>query len=275
MKNAVRWINLWLIFELKNLQKCQEARGLAGQSLEVNLQICSLLYSSASSCFPLQLEGKKRRVSTSLHVQFFSSELVVEETLWCCWRQFLFLVCTNIWVPGNEFSMPRFVYAFAARVRARAERVAVLHSKRKHVHNYSLHSKHLTRTQFCTRTNITHIVIPLNLCNYTLFSKSEDHLALQLVHLRTRTIVTQRTRYISSRESRTSAHVLLSKVFSFQFHSEMYEREEKHTNITLEGEMMPNIIENTGARIWTSPIRGLITNTGRFCETGVLRGINS
>ena len=29
-----------------------------------------------------------------------------------CWRHFLFLACANIWVPGNEFSMPRFVYAY-------------------------------------------------------------------------------------------------------------------------------------------------------------------
>ena len=34
--------------------------------------------------------------------------------------------------------------------------------------SYSLYSKHLTRTQFCTRTNITHIVISLSLCKYTL-----------------------------------------------------------------------------------------------------------
>ena len=58
-------------------------------------------------------------------------------------------------------------HAFTARVRVRAEPVAV-----KHVRSYSLYSKHLTRTQFCTRTNVTHIVIPLSLCKYTMFSKS-------------------------------------------------------------------------------------------------------
>ena len=78
-----------------------------------------------------------------------------------------------MWVPGNEFSMPRFVNAFAARVRARADTVAVLHSKLKHVRSYSLYSKHLTRTQFCTRTNVTHILIPYGLCKHLLFSKSE------------------------------------------------------------------------------------------------------
>ena len=51
---------------------------------------------------------------------------------------FLFLTCTNIWVPGNGFS--------TSRVRARAEPVAVLHSKRERVRSYSLYSKHLTRT---------------------------------------------------------------------------------------------------------------------------------
>ena len=84
--------------------------------------------------------------------------------------------------------------------------VAVLHSKREHVRSYSLYSKHLTRTQFCTRTNITHIAIPLSLCKYTLFFKSEDRLFLQPVHLRsTTTIGTQRTRRLfSSRKSRTN-----------------------------------------------------------------------
>ena len=80
----------------------------------------------------------------------------------------IFVLCLyKHWVVGNEFSMPRFVYAFAARARARADTVAVLHSKRKHVCNYSLYSRHLTRTQFCTRTNIMHIVILLSLCKYT------------------------------------------------------------------------------------------------------------
>ena len=72
--------------------------------------------------------------------------------------------CTKIWVPGNEFSMPRFVYAFAARVRARAESFAVWHTKRKHVRGNSLYSKHLTRSEFLVParviayTNITHSV---------------------------------------------------------------------------------------------------------------------
>ena len=72
---------------------------------------------------------------------------------------------------GNEFSMPRFVYAFAASIRVRAEAVAVLHSKRKHVRSYSLYSKHLIRTQFCTRTNITHLITPLSLLFFKRFSK--------------------------------------------------------------------------------------------------------
>ena len=94
----------------------------------------------------------------------------------CCWRHFLFLVCMNIWVPGNDFSMPRFVCAFTTRVRARAESVAVLHSKRKHVRSNNLYSTHLTHSAFwvpargIAYTNITHNVIPLSLCKYTLFS---------------------------------------------------------------------------------------------------------
>ena len=71
--------------------------------------------------------------------------------------------------------MPRFVYAFAARVRARTEPVAVLHSKRKHVSSYSLYSKQHVRSFGPSRgiayTNITHIVVPLSLCKYTLFPK--------------------------------------------------------------------------------------------------------
>ena len=46
----------------------------------------------------------------------------------------------------------------------------------------SLYSTHLTRSEFLAPargiayTNITHYVISLSLCKYTLFSKSEDHL---------------------------------------------------------------------------------------------------
>ena len=72
---------------------------------------------------------------------FESKSIVVEDI-------FLFFACTHIWIPGNEFSMPRVVYVFGARVRTQADAVAVLHSKRKHVHSYSFYSKHLTRTQY-------------------------------------------------------------------------------------------------------------------------------
>ena len=167
-----------------------------------------------------------------------------------CWRHFLFLACTNIWVPGNEFSMPRLVYAFA-----RADRVSVLHSKRKHVRSYSLYSKHLTRTQFCTRSkNITHIVIPLSLCKYTLFSKSEDHLFCQPVHLRsTRTIVTWRILYIFQAEKATawafknlSSIVLLEWFsiflagllqfcFALCFEPHNFLRKESHNGISMQG----------------------------------------
>ena len=65
----------------------------------------------------------------------------------------------------------------------------------------NLYSTLLTRSEFwvpargIAYTNITNNVIPSNLCKYTLFSKSEDHIFLQPVHLRpTRTIVTQRIR---------------------------------------------------------------------------------
>ena len=99
-----------------------------------------------------------------------------------CLGHFLFLACTNIWVPGNEFSMSRSVYAFAARVRARADAVAVLHSTRKHVRSCSSYSTHLTRSQSLVPArgiayaNITHNVIPLTLRKCALFSKSEDHI---------------------------------------------------------------------------------------------------
>ena len=105
----------------------------------------------------------------------------------------------------------------------RTGRVAVLHSKRKHTRSYSLYSKHLTRTLFCTRTNITHIVIPLSLCKHTLFSKSEDHLFLQLVHF-VRQQQSSRNAYgiserddISNRESRTKylASNLITCIYSF------------------------------------------------------------
>ena len=51
-------------------------------------------------------------------------------------KTFLYLACTNMWVSGNESSMPRFVYAFVVRVRAREESVAVLHSTREHVSQF-------------------------------------------------------------------------------------------------------------------------------------------
>ena len=91
--------------------------------------------------------------------------------------------------------------------------VSVLNSKRKHVRSYSLYSKHLTRTQFCTRTNITHIVIPLNLCKYTLFSKSEDYLFLQPVHLRAQS--SHNAYGISERDnisSRENCPVIVTKI---------------------------------------------------------------
>ena len=72
---------------------------------------------------------------------------------------------------GNQFSM-RFVYAFAAWVRAPAETVAVLHSKRKHVNSYSSYSKQLTRSEFGPSRIIYKYyayIIPLSLCKYTLF----------------------------------------------------------------------------------------------------------
>ena len=48
------------------------------------------------------------------------------------------------------------------------------------------------------RENLNATVIPLSLCKYTLFSKSENNLFLQPVHLRsTRTIITYR-RYVMS-----------------------------------------------------------------------------
>ena len=58
-------------------------------------------------------------------------------------------------------SMSRFVQAFHRSVLTRAN-------------SYSLYTKHLTRTQFCTGAN-KHIVIPLSPSQYTLFSKGEDH----------------------------------------------------------------------------------------------------
>ena len=123
----------------------------------------------------------------------------------CAEDIFLFLACTNIWVPENEFSMPRFVFAFIARVRVRAEPVAILPSKRKHVSSYSLYSKYLTRSEFwvpascIAYTNITHIAISLSLCKYTLSFKSEDHFFVQPMHLRlTRTIITYRIRYLGA-----------------------------------------------------------------------------
>ena len=65
------------------------------------------------------------------------------------WRHFF--VCSHKrWVPGNEFSIPRFVFAFAARLRARAETVAVLHSKREHV-------RRVWSRQGASRTQISRI----------------------------------------------------------------------------------------------------------------------
>ena len=119
-----------------------------------------------------------------------------------CWRHFLFLACTNIWMRIQNVTP----FCIRIRVRTRTEPIAVLHSKRKHVRSNSLYSKHLTRSQSLVPakdiayTNITHIVIPLSLCLRTLFSKSEDHLFLPPVRPRsTRTIVTQRTRYLAAR----------------------------------------------------------------------------
>ena len=71
--------------------------------------------------------------------------------------------------------------------------------------SYSLYSTHLTRSEFwvpargIVYTNITHNVIPLSLCKYTLFSKREDNLFLQPVHLRsTRIIVIQHMQYLGA-----------------------------------------------------------------------------
>ena len=111
---------------------------------------------------------------------------------------------TGKWIFNATFCM------CISRSSSRADTfvVAVLHSKRKHVRSsYSLYSKRLTCSQSLVPargiayTNITHIVIPLSLCKFTLFSKSEDHLFLQPVHLRsTRTIITQRVRYFKQRK---------------------------------------------------------------------------
>ena len=67
----------------------------------------------------------------------------------------------------------------------------------RRAYSYSLYPTHLTRPEFwvparhIAYTNITENVIPLRLCKYTLFSKSEDHLFLQPLHFRsTRTIIT-------------------------------------------------------------------------------------
>ena len=63
------------------------------------------------------------------------------------------------------------LYMHLSLKSAHAEAVAVLHSKRKHVHSsYSLYLKHLTRSQSLVPardiayTNITRIIIPLSLC---------------------------------------------------------------------------------------------------------------
>ena len=72
-----------------------------------------------------------------------------------CWGLSLFLACTNIWVPGNGFSMLRFVHAFAAPVPAQATQFIVLYSHHQHIRSSVL--AQATRAQFCTYTNITHM----------------------------------------------------------------------------------------------------------------------
>ena len=114
---------------------------------------------------------KKWRYRFVQHVQ--TRNLICVKLCHCsCWRHFF--VSRVHKHLGNEFSMPRFVRVFAARVRARAQSVVVLHSKRKHVRSYSLYSKHLTRSQNLVParcTNVTHIVIPLSRCKRHCFPK--------------------------------------------------------------------------------------------------------
>ena len=102
----------------------------------------------------------------------FKHNIFVEDRFVPCLHKHL---GTGKWIFNATFCM-------GIRVRARTEPVSILHSKRKHVRSYSLYSTHLTRSEFLVPargiayTNITHNVIPLSLCKYTLFSKSEDHL---------------------------------------------------------------------------------------------------
>ena len=111
-------------------------------NFRIKIQLCTT-YDIKSFHFD-QHERRKTKTSTLLG--------------WC-WRHFLFLACTNIWVPGNEF-----VYAFVTRIRVRAESVAVLHSTRKHVRSYNLYTTHLTRSDPNKSHRVLNIVIPLSLC---------------------------------------------------------------------------------------------------------------
>ena len=71
---------------------------------------------------------------------------------------FLFLACTNTWVPGNEFFKATFCVRIHCSTRRKGRRqlycnrheytfgVAVLHSSLKHVRSHNLHTTHSTRS---------------------------------------------------------------------------------------------------------------------------------
>ena len=94
-------------------------------------------------------------------------------------RHFNYVVAPEIYFTQVHvwISMLRFVLAFSSFCSGTDD-------------SYSLYSTHLTRSEFwvpargIAYTNITHNVIPLSICKYTSFSKNEDDLFLQPVHLR-------------------------------------------------------------------------------------------
>ena len=109
-------------------------------------------------------------------------------------KTFLFLACTNNWVPEMNF-LCHVLYGHSPSSPRTGRRSC----------SFALDARTRSESSVPARasayTNITHVVIPLSLCEYTLFSKSEDRLFLQPVHLSsTRTEMhcrESRTRYLA------------------------------------------------------------------------------